>query len=125
MKKHAPWWIAGAFAALIGCGPTTNPNEADFPGAPGSRVPAPTPTPTPEASQSGGGGSRMGPGDGGGLPSTYPGITDLGKTSKDGTKADPAKTSDESESKTSAPKSTPKETPKAAESKKDAPPTPK
>lgn len=71
--KPRHWWAAAALAMLVGCGESdVNPNEIDFPGAPGSRVPAP-PTP-PKEQGGGGGGGGMASGDGSGLPSSYPGI---------------------------------------------------
>ncbi len=63
--KRASWWAAGACLAMVGCGsrdPKFNPNEKDFPGAPGSSVPAP-----PAQEKSAGGGDVS-------LPSSYPGI---------------------------------------------------
>jgi hypothetical protein len=74
------WWIASVLLMTLGCGkdqPTTNPNEADFPGAPGSRVPAPTPP------SGGGGGFGGGSASGGNLPSTYPGMEKRSEPSKE------------------------------------------
>jgi len=64
------WWIAAALVTFLGCN-SSNPNEADFPGATGSRVPAPKPAPA------GAGGGAMAKGGAGGLPSSYPGIEKL------------------------------------------------
>jgi hypothetical protein len=127
--KHTHWWIAAALAATVGCSQqpannqteadsSINPNEADFPGAPGSSVPAPAPVP---------GGSGGGPpmGNGGGLPSNYPGMDRFKKaTSK--TNAEEAKPADESKpepkaDKEAAPKQEPKEAAPADESKPAAP----
>ncbi len=42
--KRACLCLAGVCLAIVGCGDaTSNPNEKDFPGAPGSSVAAPVP----------------------------------------------------------------------------------
>ena len=64
--KPRHWWFATALVAFMGCD-SSNPNEANFPGAPGSRVPAPPPAPA----GAGGGMSKSGVG---GLPGNYPGM---------------------------------------------------
>jgi hypothetical protein len=96
--KRTHWWIAAALAATLGCSrqpanpneelPANNPNEADFPGAPGSSVPAPAPV-------AGGGGGGPPMGNGAGLPSNYPGMENYKKGTADN-KAEATKPADES-----------------------------
>lgn len=110
--RRTPWWIAAAFTVSVGCdgGPSTNPNEADFPGAPGSRAA----TPKAVEGAGGGGGGGMSSGDGSGLPSNYPG---MGAPKDDIPKANP----EEAEAPApkldagAAPGAEPQETPKPTE----------
>lgn len=66
--KPRHWLFAAALVTFMGCD-SSNPNEADFPGAPGSRVPAPPPAPA----------GGMSKGNTGALPSNYPGLEKLRK----------------------------------------------
>ncbi len=124
MMRHTPWWIAAAFAASVGCdGTATNPNEVDFPGAPGSRVAAPK-----AVEVEGGGGGGMSQGNGAGLPSNYPGLEKFREGApKDDNPKDKPEEAEAPATKPdagAAPGTEPKGTPKPAEPKTDAPPTP-
>src|SRR5258705_11401892 len=70
--KRTRWWIATALATTVGCGqqPGYNSNEANFPGAPNSSVPAP-PAPPPDSGSALPGSPKGGASS---LPSTYPGL---------------------------------------------------
>jgi hypothetical protein len=114
--KRTHWWIAAALAATMGCSrqpanpneelPANNPNEANFPGAPGSNVPAPTPV-------AGGGGGGPPMGNGAGLPSNYPGMENHRKGTAEN-KAEATKPADESKPEAKGEEPAPKQEPKEA-----------
>ncbi len=122
-------WIAASLVAAAGCsGSGENPNEAKFPGAPGSSVPAPAGQPS-----SGSGASPKGLTDD--LPSNYPGMDKKQKdASKDAPKETPKGAAKEvldnapKDALKDVPKDTPKEAPspaKATDAPKDQPADPK
>lgn len=102
-KSH--WWVAAALVAAPGCADFSgnNPNEANFPGAPGSSVPAP-----PQSKDAESAGPPMG--GAGSMPSSYPGRDALKKADEPAPKdkAEAAKP-DEAKPKTEEPAATPKE----------------
>jgi hypothetical protein len=112
IMKRTSCWVAVALAATVGCGSQGNPNEENFPGAPGSSVPAPS-----TAS-----GSSDSSGTGGSLPGSYPGMQKAEEPPKDKAKTEEAKPADETKAQPKAEEAAPnKDDSKEVAPKGDAP----